>query len=427
MIEPSTPVQKYLRACQASTVLDKGNIQIQSSPAEKYIVTHHIEAALASDKGSDAKLNSWKIVDFVEKGDNFGSLITSVLVNYKLLNIECKVSYIVKIIPNQYIKEIKFYTEVLPLLNSSLKSVWQPALRIPKCIHVSSEEQIALMILEDLRPRGFKMFERKKGLDIQHTKLALAELARLHASSIILHRNINEILSDKFDFLKATTTVEDEMKTIFQGNVTTAIMMLDKIGGYKNVISWLKNILPTVDEIYTSSIAPAPPFEVLCHGDCWNNNLLFRYDDSGQPVEVQLVDLQASFVSSPAVDINYLLYTSLSGDVRNGNISSFLSIYHNAFKKVLKAAETKIPFTKVELLQEFRKRNIFGLLMGMNIACSIVSEGSDLMSDADNTLEPHSFVTDWREKQLYLLEANPLVKPRFLAIFDEMVENCIID
>lgn len=33
-------------------------------------------------------------------------------------------------------------------------------------------------------------------------------------------------------------------------------------------------------------VTPEEPLSVICHGDCWTNNILFQYTESGEIAEV---------------------------------------------------------------------------------------------------------------------------------------------
>ncbi len=45
---------------------------------------------------------------------------------------------------------------------------------------------------------------------------------------------------------------------------------------------------------------------VICHGDLWWSNVLFKYDpDAGTPTEVKFIDFQSSRVASLGRDMSY--------------------------------------------------------------------------------------------------------------------------
>ncbi|XP_066937084.1 uncharacterized protein [Macrobrachium rosenbergii] len=408
---------------------------------QSLITEGYVREALKADKGSEALLKSWKVVDFTKRGDNYACAVTSVEVKYTESGVEHEVSYIVKLnscragqgvpdfSPVIFSKEGRFYQEVVPVLNEMLISAGQEALRVPKCFFVSLESGKEQLYLEDLRARDFKMFDRRKGMDYDHASLVLSELARLHSASYLLLKKLKEgeSLSTKFDFISDEYLFSSDLATVYETfmktNVDTGIKMLETIGGYESSIEWLRNFKEEVPEICSVG-TQSKKYTSICHGDCWNNNVLFRYNDEGRPVELMLVDLQIGREASFAYDLNYFLYTSLTGDVRGPNIENFLTIYFSSYKEVLKGADMPMYFDKEELVKEFRSKNKLGLLFSMGIIPALLAEPEEAPEFIDQDIE--KFMLEMKRVAFSLLKTNPLCKPRFLSIFDEFLESGLI-
>ena len=83
-------------------------------------------------------------------------------------------------------KEVGFYKEIIPLLNQNFEILHERPLRVPKYFYSVTKEKGQVIFLEDMRKKGFKMVDRKIGMDRNHTMLVMKELARLHAISVVL-------------------------------------------------------------------------------------------------------------------------------------------------------------------------------------------------------------------------------------------------
>lgn len=53
-----------------------------------------------------------------------------------------------------------------------------------KCLYTQYDNPLAMLVIEDLAPLGFRMADREAGLDLQHCILAIRGLAKFHASSV---------------------------------------------------------------------------------------------------------------------------------------------------------------------------------------------------------------------------------------------------
>ncbi|XP_063889126.1 uncharacterized oxidoreductase dhs-27-like [Scylla paramamosain] len=405
------------------------------------VTANRVRAALMSDKGAAAQLTAWKVVDFTKKGDNYACLVTSVEVNYEIDGKSSEVVYVVKInsgktfgnndlIEIAFQKECKFFLDIAPQINSVLKEIGQREINVPKCFHASLEKGKEVIFLEDLRARGYKMADRKQGLDKAHTTLVLMELARLHAASVLLqNKTPDEDLGEKYPYLKIGMAYcirnYDAMKNMIKESAVLAQTITKKVGGYERVTAWIDTIIPKLRDIFEQLECGEP--KVVCHGDCWINNLLFRYSETGRPEDVMLLDLQLTGHSVPAADLNYLLYTSMTGDVRKPNIEAFLGSYYTTFKDIMEAGGQTVPFTQAQLLKDFRENNLAGSMFAIMSVPVMLSETEGAVdSSKDDEKDLEETLRKTREKSLEMLDTNPLVKSRFLSVFDEMMELGII-
>lgn len=419
---------------------------VEGPTPQSLITEEHVAAALRKDKGADVRLTSWSVEDFTRKGDNYACVVSSVRASYAKGKEDAEVVYVVKLNPCRNVesfkeftrtifeKECLFYLSLVPDLNRMLEGAGQTLLRVPRCFHGSLVDGREMIFLEDLRPRGFKMFDRKKGLDVAHASLILQELARLHAASVLLQAETpDEDLIKKYKFLKKDWLDGNKdsphgILSLFDGYLRNAIEILETVGGYERAIAWVESLRPDLEEILTTKLGMGK-FNVVCHGDCWNNNVLFRYDDEGRPLEVMLLDLQLCRRASPATDLNYLLYTSLTGDVRKPNLEKFLASYYATFAAILNAADfggDDYP-SEEETKEDFREHNVVAAVFAMMIVPMVLMESDDvpeLSTLTDDNLD--DVMDEFKGQALKLLDSNPLMKPRFLAMFDEFMETGLI-
>ena len=253
-----------------------------------------IAIVVKADKGSDAVLDSFRVEDFTKKGDNYACVVTSVVVQYTRLGKPGESSYVVKLNPCHegslgsmmhivFEKETAFYTKILPLLNKKLTEVNEHPLRIAKHYHSVEKRNQEAIYLEDLRQSGFKMHDRLQCMTKQHVELIIKELARLHASSVLLfhkENSLGNILKKYPDFDSRDDEIQKKMKDsgldLLTETLTRRIELIDRIPGYEFVSRFISEMLPTINEDFNALKTADPPFITISHGDCWNNNLLFR-------------------------------------------------------------------------------------------------------------------------------------------------------
>lgn len=432
--------------------VEKNKTEVVAEKTQERKLTPHdlvkaddVQKALLSEMGPQAVMESFKIEDFTAKGDNYACVVSSVRVTYKKDNDVQETSYVVKLNPCRgqvgmgamsevmFSKETGFYVEILPKLNLELQKIGISPLKLPRYYHSVTGKEQEVIYLEDMRRHNFRMCDRKKGMDDKHVILILKELGKLHAGSVIWMSKDEfidvdilkkyPVLTEAFDEMMPEVTMDD----MFASYLDKSAFIAEKNEGYGYVGDYLRSIKKDVSAEFKRMLEVSD-FKVICHGDCWNNNFLFKYDENNIPVDCRLVDLQITRVASPALDLNYMLYCSMSGDIRKNNLENFFAHYYSSFASVMAAARKPSIFTLEQFKEEFYSKNLFGLMMGMMLIPIVLMDSEDAPSFDD--FEGEDIVEVMEQFQNAVMEVtlrSPLLTPRFLSMFDEMKVNGLFD
>lgn len=141
-----------------------------------------------------------------------------------------------------------------------------------------------------------------------------------------------------------------------------------------------------LDKVHNTVKRDEKRFNVLCHGDLWSNNVMFKNDEFGNPISNLLVDFQMCNYNSPALDLVYFIFSSTAKDIRLEKIDFFLQFYHQHLKSNLKKLgyKEKIP-TLLDLHKDFLDLGFFGFSLTLNMLAMVLAEpGND--SDMNNLM-----------------------------------------
>lgn len=162
----------------------------------------------------------------------------------------------------------------------------------------------------------------------------------------------------------------------------------------------------------------------VCLNQSVSSISLDRYNKAGDPVEVMIIDTQATRVASPATDLSNFLYTSVKGHIRRPNLHEFLGDYYDTFRSVIQAGGATVPYTLSELRHEFQSKMIYGVLLFLTVAPLYLGEGiagptaEDFMSE--NSKEK---MEAWRQSVANEnLQNSPSLEQFFLMSVDDVVE-----
>lgn len=254
-----------------------------------------LKCALKKDLGPKWDLKKFNLKDFTKKGDNYLSLVTSITCIATCNGQEKETFYVAKSNPllqansmnenlNEFFtKEGIFLSDVAIKLNHILQEINYPKINFPECLYCNFKGKQEVIIMKNLQKKGYRMFDKEKEIDVKHSELVVKELAKLHASSHILKNKLKEkYILDLYPFLKdkwidAHGENQEFIDGMLKGNITISIKFLDKFSGYKKQQEYLKSLRENIKDIFCKLIQDtSETMRVICHGDCWTNNLVFR-------------------------------------------------------------------------------------------------------------------------------------------------------
>ncbi|EFA06721.1 hypothetical protein TcasGA2_TC009652 [Tribolium castaneum] len=292
-------------------------------------------------------------------------------------------------IKEAYDREIFFYSKIFPLLDEfqRQRGVQKAFSNVPKCFSVSSELTREAVILQNLKSDGFELHDRKQAMNLDHVLMVFRNYGKYHALSLglkekkpavfnSLGRNLNDLFGlfiTKADLIGVYRKEFEHVKTLLEPEI------LQKFDGLEEDF---ERILVGLSDENTEP-------SVLLHGDCWNNNFMFKYEgeDKSKPTEMSFLDFQLVRVGSPVIDLSYFLYCCADAKVLQ-NFDFILQAYHSSFCDFLADlgcdAEALFPFKKLkEHWREFGKYGLVQSLFLLKISLCDSSEAPDLMETAE--------------------------------------------
>ncbi|CAO1442433.1 unnamed protein product [Diamesa tonsa] len=356
-------------------------------------------------EGRDVELKEFLIKSGTNKGENFASAIYRVQLTYILLNdvdATKTCSFILKTSSaNSSISEMledfqvfegetqlykKILVECSKLIGDNIKFA-------PSSLSVvNTRPQPKYIMLEEFASKGYKKVDQKNGLNVDHLKLVLEKLAKLHAASAMLYNQ------DETDFMNHQEPNISEYFKIFHplffNCLNACAKAAEKWPGAEEFSKKLfvleKNVIDRGSEAF---ILDDEEFGVLCHGDLWANNVMFDYNEKNEPNDAIMLDFGLSYFSSPGIDLSYLIFTSSSNDIKDYEIDILLQHYHQHLHANLIKMNCKrsIP-ALTDIHNHFLKRGIVGviystLLIPLRFAENInVKELTGLVTSTDEGL-----------------------------------------
>ncbi|CAG9854565.1 unnamed protein product [Phyllotreta striolata] len=246
-------------------------------------------------------------------------------------------------------KEVLAYTDAVPAIARFQQLHGIPAEKsyrnlFPKChgARINADTDVlevddqCVLLLENLKIRGFRTEDRLRGLDAEAVRLILRDLARFHATPVAFKLLDREEFDAKVMPCLVDSSVMEEVphiRSVFHDSILEGALDCAELAPHWDRIR-------AVCEAVKSLKKPEPgePWATVCHQDFWTSNTMIR-KEGGRCVENKIVDLQLTGYDSGLKDLVFFLFTSVINEVLDEHFDEFLKIYYDAFIDTLKDYE----------------------------------------------------------------------------------------
>nr|XP_008195442.1 PREDICTED: uncharacterized protein LOC663050 isoform X1 [Tribolium castaneum]XP_015837002.1 PREDICTED: uncharacterized protein LOC663050 isoform X2 [Tribolium castaneum] len=261
-------------------------------------------------------------------------------------------------------KEIFVYDQVLPTFRQLQKPGEDLLDFMPVCYFTHSESSGEVLVLDNLKKQGFETSDRTKVLTSEHVRLVLEAYGKWHAFSYALRERNGPA------FAKLAQN-NINMFSYFILEVNLAGNMWQEYDDAKNacfaqsgeILQKLDVTKQDAERIFTELFDQDPDFRVIVHGDCWNNNFMFKVEEDNKPVGVKILDWQCSGLASPVMDLSHFIYGCCDTE-KHPDVDEFLEIYHRSLSSCLMSlgcSPKVFPFEKLK--EHWRKFSRYGLFL----------------------------------------------------------------
>ncbi|XP_023018842.2 uncharacterized protein [Leptinotarsa decemlineata] len=261
----------------------------------------------------------------------------------------------------------------------------------------SKDEGNECLVMENIVENGFRLWDKKIPMTPEHIAAVFVEYAKFHAVSMAMRFKkpsffedlTKDIVKDVFESGSNDPTGIQPFIDVFMENGSKALESdteLQKV---------LKKMVKLLSEQFLEKVDSSEWNLVVNHGDCWCNNLMFKYEtpeNTSKISRVCILDWQLSKIGSPAADLTYFFFAHGPKEVLY-DYQKYLKLYHDTVCQILREfscdPEDIFPYSLLE--KHWKHAIVFGVYMSttvMKIMCCDSDEAPDFAveSEAGNNI-----------------------------------------
>lgn len=285
-----------------------------------------------------------------------------------------------------YLLEIMFYKDVYPTFNKfqTEKNIPKPFTSVIEYVDICSEEGNQILIMQNARSLGYELSDKMKRMNKEHVEFVYTEYGKYHGISFAMKDQQRKAYQELVNRIPAVAL------EIFSEKMAEPLIEMAKQGKplfdpetetdkYNRYLDYLDNMLEKIKGLAQQN----HPYTVIVHGDCWSNNMMFKYSsksDKVHPESMCLLDFQLIGQASPVMDLAYFLYASAPKEIYD-NLDHYLHVYYDSLSKTIRDLgsdpEVLMPFE--ELKHHWKLYSVYGLMMSSMVLKICTQERDEIM------------------------------------------------
>ncbi|KAH8283784.1 hypothetical protein KR054_001373 [Drosophila jambulina] len=298
------------------------------------------------------------------------------------------------------------YLEVVPEMEQLYRDAGLEVKFGAEAYEISTSDYYVL--LEDLRPRGFRNVNRLEGLDQAHTENVLRKLAQWHAASAV-RVELKGPYEEKYT--KGFFKSEEIVDAFCNRSVKNLLNTIDQYEGHEVYLKDLQSVSEKLlDVVNDLNVPKADEFNALNHGDSWSNNIMFQYNEKNEILNTYFVDLQIPHYGTVAQDLYYFLISSTSLDIKTSKFDYLIWFYHSELVMHLKLLKYSKPLPTLRSIRDaLNKYSGWGLICAACIMGFVLLDPRNdahfdqIMSDTDSSFRNSIFTNPRFQKHIEVL------------------------
>ncbi|XP_060532512.1 uncharacterized protein LOC132705722 [Cylas formicarius] len=289
-----------------------------------------------------------------------------------------------------FVREVHMYSKVFPSFQRFVKEKKvEPFQFVAECFGTLLSEDMEIIFCQNLKKIGYELHDRFIPFNMNHLALTLESYGKYHALSFVMRDQQPDIFQklSEMECVWSAFAASETFPPMLKEVEKHLYQILEDSNEMEMLKKFKARFTGDFEQTWKNLTTAYEEQSVITHGDCWNNNFMFKYDPADvtklAPEKVVMLDFQISKLASPVLDLAYHICAVITPN--DSHLEELLGIYYRSFSGYLRqlGSNPDIVFPYSSLIEQWRKYSLIGIFFaGMVLPINLLDK-SDVMNVED--------------------------------------------